>query len=191
MALIRKMLLPAAFAAPLLAGLGLLVPDGDFWPTALAPTALAQSLKHGPSGLPLPRFVSLKSAKVNVRRGPGQKYDIAWEFHRAGLPVEIVQEFDNWRKIRDAEGDEGWVFHSLLSGERAVIVAPWAGKETFALRTRASADTTIIAYLEASVISQVVQCDGQWCRVRGQGYDGWIRQDDLWGVYPSEQVGSR
>ena len=186
MALIRNMLLPAALVAFFVAAPGLPLPDGNFWPTAQA-----QSLKRGPSGLPLPRFVSLKSTKVNVRRGPGQRYDIAWKFARAGLPVEIVQEFDNWRKIRDAEGDEGWVFHSLLSGERAVIVAPWASKETFALRTSAADDTTIIAYLEASVISQVVQCDGQWCRVRGKGYDGWIKQDDLWGVYPSEQVESQ
>ena len=186
MALIRKMLLPTVFAAFLAAGLAVLVPAGGF-----LPTAQAQSLTRGPSGLPLPRFVSLKPPKVNVRRGPGQQYDIAWEFRRAGLPVEIVQEFDNWRKIRDADGDEGWVFHSLLSGERAVIVAPWASRKTFALRTSAADDTTIIAYLEASVISQVVQCNGQWCQVRGRGYDGWIKQDDLWGVYPNEKVESQ
>jgi len=180
---IRKALRPAIVAAFLVTGPGVPVPgDGSWTP------AHAQTLKRGPSGLPLPRFVSLKSQNVNVRRGPGQQYDIAWKFHRAGLPVEIVQEFDNWRKIRDAEGDEGWVFHSLLSGERSVIVAPWAGKDTFPLRSGAADDTTIIAYLEASVISQVVQCDGQWCQVRGQGYDGWIGQTVLWGVYPSEQV---
>ena len=187
MAVISNMLLPAAIAAFFVMTPGLPAPDGGFWPTAQA-----QSLQRGPSGLPLPRFVSLKSPKVNVRRGPGQQYDIAWQFRRSGLPVEIVQEFDNWRKIRDAEGDEGWVFHRLLSGERSIIVAPWADKEgIFALRTSASNDTTIIAYLEASVISQVVRCDGQWCRVRGQGYEGWISQDDLWGVYPNEQVGGQ
>jgi SH3-like domain-containing protein len=180
------MLLPAVFAVFMMAGGGAIVSNGGF-----PSTAHAQSLKRGPSGLPLPRFVSLKSKKVNVRRGPGQQYDVAWEFRRAGLPVEIVQEFENWRKIRDADGDEGWVFHSLLSGERTVIVAPWAGKETFALRTSASDDTIVIAYLEANVISEAVQCNGQWCRVRGAGYDGWIKQDDLWGVYPSEQVESQ
>jgi len=186
MALIRKMLLLTAVVAIFLAAPGVRAPNGGFWPSAQA-----QSLKRGPSGLPLPRFVSLKSQKVNVRRGPGRQYDIAWEFRRAGLPVEIVQEFDNWRKIRDAQGDEGWVFHSLLSGERAAIVAPWADQKTFALRTGAVGDTAIIAYLEANVIAEVVQCDGQWCRVRGTGYDGWISQDDLWGVYPNEQVAAK
>ncbi len=190
MSLIRKSLLATAIAF-LIAAAPSLPPSLPMTGGELWPIARAQSLKRGPSGLPLPRFVSLKPAKVNVRRGPGQQYDVAWEFRRAGLPVEIVQEFDNWRKIRDAEGDEGWVFHSLLSGERSVIVAPWAGKETFALRTRAANDTAIIAYLEASVIAQVVQCDGQWCQIRGQGYDGWISQNDLWGVYPSEQVEDR
>jgi len=186
MSLIHKSLLAAAIAFLVAAAPNLPMTGGEPWPTARA-----QSLKRGPSGLPLPRFVSLKPAKVNVRRGPGQQYDVAWEFRRAGLPVEIVQEFDNWRKIRDAEGDEGWVFHSLLSGERSAIVAPWAAKETFALRTSAADNTAIIAYLEASVIAQVVQCDGRWCQVRGQGYDGWISQNDLWGVYPSEQVKDR
>ncbi len=186
MTVIPKMLLPAVIAAFFTAVPGLLAPDCGFWPSAQA-----QSLKRGPSGLPLPRFVSLKSKKVNVRRGPGQKYDIAWQFRRSGLPVEIVQEFGNWRKIRDAEGDEGWIFHSLLSSERAVIVAPWAGKETFDLRTSASGETTIIAYLEARVISEIVQCDGQWCQIRGPGYNGWISQANLWGVYPDEQVESR
>ncbi len=186
MDLIRKILLPAALAAMFVAAPGQPASNGDLWPSAQA-----QSLKRGPSGLPLPRFVSLKAPKVNVRRGPGQQYDIAWEFRRAGLPVEIVQEFDNWRKIRDAEGDEGWVFHSLLSGERAAIVAPWAARETFALRTGALDDTAIVAYLEANVIAEVVRCTGQWCRVRGPGYDGWIRQDDLWGVYPNEQVAAQ
>ena len=78
------------------------------------------------TGLPLPRFVSLKSGTVNVRRGPGQDYDLLFTFVRPGLPVEITQEFDTWRKIRDSEGDEGWVYHSLLSGERTALVSPWA-----------------------------------------------------------------
>lgn len=183
MSVIAKMMLVAGFTAFFAAAASLPTPDGGYWPTAQA-----QPVTRGPSGLPLPRFVSLKASKINVRRGPGRQYGVLWQFRRAGLPVEIIQEFDNWRKIRDADGDEGWIFHSLLSGERTAIVAPWAGEQTFALRTAASEQTAIIAYLQARVISQVVRCDGDWCRVRGKGYDGWIGQDDLWGVYPSEQV---
>ena len=77
----------------------------------------------GPSGLPVPRFVSLKSGRVNVRVGPGEDYKIAWVFVKSGLPIEVVQEFDNWRQIRDSDGATGWVFQSLLSGKRTAVVA--------------------------------------------------------------------
>lgn len=83
------------------------------------------SVSRGPSGLPLPRFVSLKSAKVNSRTGPGVNYAIEWLYLKAGLPVEILQEYDNWRRIRDSEGSEGWINQTLLSGKRTAIVAPW------------------------------------------------------------------
>jgi SH3-like domain-containing protein len=138
------------------------------------------------TGLPLPRFVSLKSDDVNVRRGPGQEYDVAFTFVRRGLPVEIVQEFDTWRKIRDSEGDEGWVFHSLLSGERTALVAPWEPGGQFAAHSSAEAEAAIVAYLQPKVIARVEECTGTWCRVSVQGHDGWIEQERLWGVYPNE-----
>ncbi len=93
-----------------------------------AEVASPATVQTGPSGLPLPRFVSLKSDRVNVRAGPGQSHRVAWVFSRAGLPVEIVAEFENWRRIRDSDGSEGWVFHSLLSGRRTGVVAPWSGE---------------------------------------------------------------
>src|SRR5688572_3042889 len=90
-----------------------------------AEAAQGQGASRGATGLPLPRFVSLKSNNVNVRRGPGQDYDVVFTYVREGLPVEITDEFENWRKIRDSDGSEGWVFHSLLAGKRTAIVAPW------------------------------------------------------------------
>jgi SH3-like domain-containing protein len=140
----------------------------------------------GGTGLPLPRFVSLKSDDVNVRRGPGQEYDIAFTFVRAGLPVEITQEFDNWRKIRDSEGSEGWVFHSLLSGKRTAQVAPWDKTGPFPAYSSADARTAVVAYLEPKVIADIAQCTGAWCEISVKGYDGWIEQEKLWGVYPDE-----
>ncbi len=76
------------------------------------------------SGLPVPRFVSLKSDRVNVRSGPNKDQDVRWVYTRAGMPVEITAEFENWRRIRDWEGAEGWVYHSLLSGRRSAVVVP-------------------------------------------------------------------
>ena len=137
--------------------------------------------------LPLPRFVSLKSDEVNVRRGPGQEYEVAFTFVREGLPVEIVQEFDNWRKIRDAEGAEGWVFHSLLSGKRTALVAPWKKEGQFPARGSAGADAAITLYVEPRVVTDVDECTGGWCHISVEGHQGWIEQERLWGVYPDEE----
>src|ERR1700754_1083454 len=84
--------------------------------------ALAAESAGTTSGLPVPRFVSLKSDRVNVRAGPTKDHDVTWVYTRAGMPVEITAEFDNWRRIRDWEGAEGWVYHSLLSGRRTAVV---------------------------------------------------------------------
>jgi SH3-like domain-containing protein len=153
---------------------------------APAPPAAAQEQRRG-TGLPLPRFVSLKSDNVNARRGPGQEYEIAFTFVRAGLPVEITQEFDTWRKIRDSEGAEGWVFHSLLSGTRTALVAPWEAGGPFPARQNADSHAAVTAYLEPRVIAEVERCTGTWCLVSVQGYEGWIEQERLWGVYPDEE----
>src|SRR3979490_906782 len=72
--------------------------------------------------LPCPLYVSLKSDHVNVRAGPTKDNDVAWVYTRSGLPVEITAEFENWRRVRDAEGAEGWVYHSLLSGRRTAVI---------------------------------------------------------------------
>ena len=140
------------------------------------------------TGLPVPRFVSLKADKVNVRNGPNRDQDVAWIFSRAGLPVEITAEFEPWRRIRDSEGAEGWVYHSLLSGRRTALVAPWLKSGTVALREKASADSSVNARLEHGVLGSLKACDGQWCRFTGPGFDGFIEQNQLWGVYPGEKI---
>ncbi len=152
---------------------------------APAPPADAQGQRRG-TGLPLPRFVSVGAETANVRRGPGQEYDVAFVFVRSGVPVEITQEFDTWRKVRDSEGAEGWMFHSLLSGARTALVAPWGEGGPFPIRRSADASAAEVAYLEPRVIAKVRQCTGTWCRVEVQGLAGWIEQERLWGVYPDE-----
>jgi SH3-like domain-containing protein len=154
-----------------------------------AGTASAQATVDGrSSGLPVPRYVSLKADKVNVRAGPTRDHDVAWVFTRAGIPVEITAESDNWRRIRDAEGAEGWVFHSLLSGRRTVLVAPSSKTATFPLYERPDSGTRVVAKLEPRVLGTVRACDKKWCRIFGDGFDGFIEQHLLWGVYPNETV---
>ena len=151
--------------------------------------APAQAQQVGPvTGLPLPRYVSLKSDKVNLREGPSRDHRAAWLFQRAGLPVEITAEFDTWRKVRDSEGSEGWVLQALLSGRRTVIISPWKKGEIMPLHARPQESSETVANLQAGVIANVKRCDKGWCRIYGKGYDGYMAQKMLWGVYPDEKV---
>jgi SH3-like domain-containing protein len=148
--------------------------------------AAAQEAQKGPvSGAPIPRFQSLRSDRVNLREGPSKDHRTLWVFERAGLPVEITAEFEIWRKIRDSEGSEGWVLGSLLSKRRTALVAPWK-KEPLLLT--ASDHATPVAKLAPGVVANLRGCDGSWCRVAGQGFDGYMSQENLWGVYPGEKV---
>ncbi len=142
------------------------------------------------SGLPIPRFVSLKSDRVNVRRGPDKDQEVVWVFTRPALPVEITAEFENWRRIRDWEGGEGWVYHSLLSGRRTALVAAKAKStdELLSLYDEPSVQGRVVAQLQPGVLGSVKRCTGDWCRIVGDRFDGWIEQARLWGVYPSEKV---
>ena len=148
-----------------------------------------------PSGLPLPRFATTRSEPINVRVGPGTKYEVAWTYLKSGIPVEIVQEFDTWRKIRDVDGTEGWVHQNLLSGTRAGYATPLRANGEIALRANQSATAGIRARLGAGFKVIIKQCDGIWCEVTAIGHDandrastysGYLHQEELWGVYPDE-----
>lgn len=154
----------------------------------LAPVRAAEEKDHKGSGLPVPRFVSLKFDKVNVRQGPARDHAVSWSFTRRGLPVEIIAEFDVWRRVRDDEGAEGWVFHSLLSGKRTALVAPWSKATFFDIHRRADSKSPVVARLEPKVQVDVAACDTAWCKVEVKGIEGHIRQESLWGVYPNESV---
>jgi len=148
---------------------------------------------RGASGLALPRYVSLKSDRVNLRSGPGTDYPTSWVYRRAGLPVEVIEEFETWRKVRDAEGTVGWVLHSLLSGRRTALVLPWelkAGKvpPQVSIRSSDSERSGAVAIVEAGVIADVQSCDGAWCYVTISGYRGYVEQKKLWGIYEREVV---
>jgi SH3-like domain-containing protein len=138
--------------------------------------------------LPLPRYASLKTDRVNLREGPSKDHATKWVYERAGLPVEITAEFEIWRKVRDAEGVEGWVLHSLLSGRRTALVTPNKKGEDSKLYARASASAELAATLQSGVIVNLRKCDGAWCLVDGDGFKGYIEQDKLWGVYPNEKI---
>ncbi len=133
----------------------------------------------GRTGLPLPRFVSLRAAKVNLRTGPGIRYPIDWVYQRPGLPVEVIDEFDTWRRIRDHEGTVGWVHQSMLRGKRTVLLRD----RLRVLRQRPEDGTPAVARLEPGVIAELDRCAGAWCRIEVEGLEGWIRRNEIYGVH--------
>ncbi len=172
----------------LVAGLGLAASLASA-PVGAAQTVDANGQTIGRvSGLPVPRFVSLKADRVNLREGPSKDHRTTWIYERAGLPVEITAEFGMWRKVRDSDGTEGWVLHNLLSGRRTAIVAPWKKDAIFTLYSRPAGNSAPLARLQPGVIGNIKTCDGGWCEIYGDGFDGYIQQDVLWGVYPNEKI---
>ncbi len=151
-----------------------------------AESSSAQDVTLGPvTGLPMPRFVSLRSDTANARRGPGLDYQIDWEYLRRGLPVEVTAEYGNWRRVRDSDGMGGWVHQTLLSGVRTALVR---GTKTVPLRAGAEPSDRVRAMVEPGVIVRMRECDGAMCRVSADGTDGWISQAVLWGVAPDEII---
>ncbi|MEM9573646.1 MAG: SH3 domain-containing protein [Pseudomonadota bacterium] len=178
-------LLSAAFVLPLFI-------------TSVPTPSIAQttsSINRGPSGLPLPRFVSLKSQRVNMRVGPGRDYAVAWLYLKSGLPLEIIQEYDNWRRVRDADGTTGWIHGSLLSGTRTALATPWRKDQkqaTISVYKEPRAGAQEVAFLQPGVVTELISCDGAWCEVefdaKGKTISGFASQVDLWGAYPDETI---
>ncbi len=147
----------------------------------VANAATAQEL--GPeTNLPMPRFVSLKAAESNVRRGPSLSHRIDWVFKRRSMPLQVIAEYGHWRRVIDREGQGGWVHYTMLSGSRTVIV----DQDMLALRARPDVTASENAVIEAGVIARLGQCNPEWCRLTAGGYKGWAPKSVLWGVKPDE-----
>ena len=144
--------------------------------TGLAPPPLRLDT---PSGLPVPRFVSLKAARTYCRAGPTFSHPVRITFMRQGLPVMVVAETrDHWRKIRDSEGDECWIYKSKLSSAATALVI----EEGLALRPRPGADAPETARLGRGVIARVEKNQDGWLKVSADGARGWGRETGFWGV---------
>lgn len=146
---------------------------------ALLSAGAALAEERGPvTNLPMPRFVSLKADVANARRGPGTDHRIDWVFKRRDMPLQIVAEYSNWRRVADRDGAGGWVHYTLLSGVRTVIVED----DMTALRAQPDADAQTNAYAEAGVIARLGECVPGWCRITADGNRGWAEVAALWGV---------
>ncbi|MGD9649668.1 MAG: SH3 domain-containing protein [Dongiaceae bacterium] len=136
------------------------------------------------SGLPIPRFVSLRTDKVNLRVGPSTDYPIEWVYQRRGVPLEVVAEYDTWRKVRDWEGSEGWVHQQVLSSRRTALIR----EEPKTLRRQPDEKSGVIAEIEPGAIARLLECRLDWCRLEAGDYRGWMKRADFWGVYNDEKL---
>lgn len=160
------------------------LPPADGVPPARgAFAAEANAPEVGPSGLPLPRFVSLDSSEVNLRTGPGRRYPVSWVFQRRGLPMLVTAEFSDWRKVRDPDGTEGWVHKNLLSGRRFGMVVG----EVALLRREPGAAARPVVRLEPGVTGRLLACQSGWCRLQVAEVSGWIERNRLFGALSGEE----
>lgn len=151
------------------------------------------------TGQPLPRFISLKFDKTNVRNGPGKSNAIKWTYLRKGYPLEVTAEFDNWREVRDIDGTKGWINQNLITNKRNVIIINNELQETskrfklkpqeMVLFSNPSENSYPKVRVEFGVIANIKKCELEWCKVQVEKYTGWIRKFNLWGVYKDEIIG--
>ncbi|MEO1312576.1 MAG: SH3 domain-containing protein [Pseudomonadota bacterium] len=146
-------------------------------------TARATEVERGPvTNLPMPRFVSLKAAEANVRRGPSLTHRIDWVFQQRNMPLQITAEFGHWRRVQDIEGAGGWVHYSLLSGARYVIVTA----EQTALTRTPESGARRVAVIEPGAVARLGDCGVGWCKVSTHGVRGWVQKTRIWGVDAAE-----
>lgn len=148
--------------------------------------AAEQDARVGNSGLPVPRMVSLGAQEINMRTGPGTRYPIKWVYTRKGLPVRVEAEFDIWRKIRDRDGETGWVHGSMLSGRRTVEIASHDASGITTLHDKTDSRSAAVLRAEDGVIAELLDCEPDWCRVQIDGKKGWARRRALWGLMPGD-----
>ena len=131
----------------------------------------------------IPRFVSLKSNDVNLRVGPSINYPIKLKYIKTNLPVEIVEEFDVWRKIIDHDNNTGWIHKSLLKGDRFILIMIKKGNSK-SIFNRPNGN--IIGAIENNNIVLLESCMFKWCYISSNEIEGWISKNDIWGVYENE-----
>ncbi len=147
-----------------------------------APVFAQNASVLNPSGLPLPRFASLKSNEINMRVGPGERYPITSVYTRKQLPVEIIEEFAHWRRIRDHDGATGWVHKNLLSGIRSAIVM----KDVTDIRSKPEDVARVHVRAGKGRIGILESCKPDWCAIEIDGYEGWVNKADIWGATREE-----
>jgi SH3-like domain-containing protein len=148
------------------------------------PTFVENSVSH---------FASIKSAEVNVRRGPNTRYPIEWVFKKKGEPVEVIAQFEHWYRIKDFNGEEGWIKTAMITKKRRAVIAINSQnkkiKDTLyaPIYVEPNNNSPIIAKIEHSKRVDLSKCNKQWCEIKLANLSGWVEKQNLWGVYGNEE----
>ncbi len=134
------------------------------------------------SGLPVPRFVSLAADEVNVRTGPGKRYPVGWIYVRQGLPMMVIDEYEDWRRVMDSDGAVGWVHKALLSGRRTALVSG----ATRPLFQEPDPTSQLVLLAEPEVQGRLLSCKPAWCQLEIDGRRGWMQRAHIFGVLNDE-----
>ena len=166
-----------------LIGLPFLQPSFTDMPSGQAFAQEARLVVQG-SGLPVPRFVTLKSDEVNMRKGPGREYPVAWVYQRRGMPLKVIAEYDVWRKVEDPDGTIGWIHSPLLSLKRNAMLTERVTK----IYRKADESAEVAAVAERGVVMELQLCEADWCRIANDQLRGWVRRDQIWGLLKDEKL---
>jgi SH3-like domain-containing protein len=136
--------------------------------------------------LSLPRFVSLRTEPANMRRGPGTNFPVVWVYKRKHLPVEVIEEFDEWRQVRDPSGSVGWIHKSILSGRRMGVIQA----SNVNLFRGSTVSSSILAVLSQGVLVRLQRCpkNTSFCFIKAGSHKGWVLRQEIWGVYNGEHI---
>ena len=135
--------------------------------------------RQTPSGMPVPRYVSLKFERVNARAGPGDDQKLLWVYRARGLPLQVIAETLEWRRVCDPEGSTAWVHKRVTDGRRMTMNT---SVQPTALLKRPDPTSAAVAYLNAKALAGLDRCGAGWCRVRADHATGWVREGALWGT---------
>jgi len=129
---------------------------------------------------PQPYFVSIKVDEAYMREGPSDMHRVKWIYRRKGLPLEVIATFDVWRRVRDMDGEVGWMHMALLTRDRTAVVTSGPAVEVYARDDRTS---QVVAQAQPGALGQLLGCGMLTCQVEFTGAEGWVSRSRLWGIH--------
>ncbi len=123
-------------------------------------------------------FLTLRNDKVNLRQGPSFDYPIKLFYKKKFLPVLVQEKYENFRKIRDHENNTGWVHISQLSKKKAAIIID----DNQIVFNSPSVYSKPSVILKKGRLCKIKKCKNNWCKVKVENFEGWIKKNSLWGL---------